>query len=372
MMKTSPLSILYAAGLFLAVGAHAGPPFKVTNTNDAGAGSLRDAIEQANATPGADQIVFKIPGAGPHVIQPRTLLPPLTEAVKINGSSQDGIVLDGELQVPHPTFPRTGIIIFSDDSTVQGLEIRGFFSGGVDIVGLGTSVSGNIVKDNDFHDNSHGIYIIALGGNTSADNTVKGNHIHNNSGTGLWVYSSGAGSTTSNNNVKDNHVHDNRVGIKTAAIGAGSWSSNNTFKDNHVHDNLGGMGIFPVFGTCADNTIKGNHIHHNSDGVVIGLQEGLASGNTVENNNIHNNGNVDGDGCLSPTCLGGVHLGVLAFVDGLDATLSGTTVKNNIIHDNVPHGIWLSVATFSPGGIPSGNPTVTDNTIENNQNGVST
>ncbi|MGD2112953.1 MAG: hypothetical protein PVI50_06175, partial [Gammaproteobacteria bacterium] len=46
----------------------------VTNTNDSGAGSLRQAILDANASLGPDTICFDIPGAGPHVIQPLTPL----------------------------------------------------------------------------------------------------------------------------------------------------------------------------------------------------------------------------------------------------------------------------------------------------------
>ena len=46
--------------------------FVVTNTNDAGPGSLRQAILDANASPGTDVIGFNIPGAGPHTIQPIT------------------------------------------------------------------------------------------------------------------------------------------------------------------------------------------------------------------------------------------------------------------------------------------------------------
>ena len=43
--------------------------FTVTNTNDAGPGSLRQAILDANASTGTrDTIAFNIPGAGPHSI----------------------------------------------------------------------------------------------------------------------------------------------------------------------------------------------------------------------------------------------------------------------------------------------------------------
>ncbi len=46
--------------------------FTVTNTDDSGPGSLRQAILDANANPGADLITFNIPGAGPHTIAPLT------------------------------------------------------------------------------------------------------------------------------------------------------------------------------------------------------------------------------------------------------------------------------------------------------------
>ena len=48
--------------------------FTVTNTNDSGAGSLRQAILSANGTPGLDTIQFAIPGSG---VQTITLSTPL-------------------------------------------------------------------------------------------------------------------------------------------------------------------------------------------------------------------------------------------------------------------------------------------------------
>lgn len=43
--------------------------YVVTNTNDSGPGSLRRAIDDANASAGLDSIHFDIPGGGPHTIQ---------------------------------------------------------------------------------------------------------------------------------------------------------------------------------------------------------------------------------------------------------------------------------------------------------------
>src|SRR5215210_1430061 len=64
--------------------------FVVTNTNDAGAGSLRQAILDANANPGPDDITFNISGAGVHTITPLTPLPAATGTVVIDGYTQPG------------------------------------------------------------------------------------------------------------------------------------------------------------------------------------------------------------------------------------------------------------------------------------------
>src|SRR5437016_3168000 len=53
----------------------------VLNTSDGGPGSLRQAILDANGTPGADTINFNIAGSGVQAIAPASPLPTITEAV---------------------------------------------------------------------------------------------------------------------------------------------------------------------------------------------------------------------------------------------------------------------------------------------------
>ncbi len=60
----------------------------VTNANDSGAGSLRDAIVAANANPGMDYITFAIPGAGVHTITLQSALDVITSPVSIDGYTQ--------------------------------------------------------------------------------------------------------------------------------------------------------------------------------------------------------------------------------------------------------------------------------------------
>src|SRR6185369_2035405 len=95
-VKATAFSLVLAicAALYLAYGnfrTHAAPAmtFVVTNANDSGAGSLRQAIVDANANPGLDSINFNI--AGPSLkIQPTLRLPDITDPVVIDGSTQPG------------------------------------------------------------------------------------------------------------------------------------------------------------------------------------------------------------------------------------------------------------------------------------------
>ncbi len=85
------------AGL-LATSAAQAATFTVTNTDDAGPGSLRDAVIQANNTAGADIInfdptVFADPIANPVLLTGNELL--ITDSVALDGSGRDfGIVVD--------------------------------------------------------------------------------------------------------------------------------------------------------------------------------------------------------------------------------------------------------------------------------------
>ena len=64
--------------------------FNVTTTADSGAGSLRQAIIDANAAAGSDTINFAIPGAGPHTITLLSILPLITGPLTIDGYTQPG------------------------------------------------------------------------------------------------------------------------------------------------------------------------------------------------------------------------------------------------------------------------------------------
>jgi len=149
--------------------------------------SLREAINAANANPGADSITFDIPGPGPHVIMLADLLTISDDQTFIDGSSQPGysgspiIVLDGGGTVCR------GLRIASNDNTVVGLSFVRFdcaaTSAAIHVWG-GVPGSGvrNLIENNYIGINASG----APAGNYCGlmlwgpRNTVRGNIISGN------------------------------------------------------------------------------------------------------------------------------------------------------------------------------------------------
>src|SRR5438445_4121256 len=62
--------------------------FLVTNTNDSGPGSFRQAILDANSNAGADLIQFNIPESGVQTISPSSNFELITDSVTIDGRSE--------------------------------------------------------------------------------------------------------------------------------------------------------------------------------------------------------------------------------------------------------------------------------------------
>src|SRR4051794_32941511 len=66
--------------------------FTVVNTFDLGAGSLRQAITDANASPGADTINFNIAPSGVQTIAVDSQLPAIAGGVTIDATTEPGWV----------------------------------------------------------------------------------------------------------------------------------------------------------------------------------------------------------------------------------------------------------------------------------------
>ena len=176
----------------------------VTNPEDDGVGSLRQAIRDANAfQDGPVLIGFEIPSDGVHTIRPQTPLPEITGAsVNIDARTQakGTIELDGSLQIGG-----NGLVLRQGcRRAVFGLAINGFTRGagigilpnaapqtcasrimliaensigagapnnqGIGIIGGSPAITGNVISGN----RRSGIYLFA-GSAAISDNQIVGN-----------------------------------------------------------------------------------------------------------------------------------------------------------------------------------------------------
>lgn len=136
--------------------------FVVTNTNDSGAGSLRQAILDANAngTGVVDTISFNISGGGLKTTKPTSALPAITTPTTIDGYTQpgasantlaigDNAVLLIELDGTNAGPSADGLIIKAANCTIRGLVINRFdpdVSGaGINVDGVNAKVEGNFI-----------------------------------------------------------------------------------------------------------------------------------------------------------------------------------------------------------------------------------
>ena len=119
--RTTSYLLFVSLWMLLGVSTLQAVDFTVTNVNDSGAGSLREAIIAANGAPNGSNIVFAIPGSAPYNIVLNTALPVITgHQTAIEGTTQPGIVLSPAGSLAY------GISIQANSCTVRGLEITGF------------------------------------------------------------------------------------------------------------------------------------------------------------------------------------------------------------------------------------------------------
>src|SRR5262245_32079334 len=118
----------FALAAPLCAGRLAAATLTVTNTDDGGAGSFRQAILDANTSAGSDLIQFAIPGSGVHTIFALNALPAITGSVLIDGYSQPGSVWNSDpiadnavLQIELLGNGSDGLVITGGSTIVQGL-----------------------------------------------------------------------------------------------------------------------------------------------------------------------------------------------------------------------------------------------------------
>lgn len=321
----------------------------VTNDNNHGPGSLRDAILNANANDGKDTITFNIPGAGVKVISLTTALPEITDPVVIDGTTQPGyagsplIELDGTL-----TAGASGLVIKQGGSTVKGLVIGNFSSGnGIWL----NNCSNNVIQGNYIgvdaagttaQPNTTGILLFSssnnlMGGTTAAArNVISGNSSSGiviggtgNTIQGNFIGTNAAGTAPLNNAfdgilISGSTAADNLIG--GAAPGAGNLISGNgrgistTGTGTIIQGNLIGTDI-----TGTKRVINGTGVIANGTNILIG---GLTSAaRNVISGNDGNAVELNGNGSkLQGNYIGTDITGTLALENGAGVIAGGNAV----------------------------------------------
>jgi hypothetical protein len=374
--------------------------YTVTSTGDTGPGTLRQAILDANANPGADIIQFAIgttgnlfEGTAPNtyaVIELITALPTITDAVYINGTTQtntntgyiaaqtvgvDNINLGG---IAYPdiyivpsvsfVFPSTstgvsgnGLSIDAANVTIRGIAISGFGnttsnpSQHSDISVLRSPVSRtvNITISDCF------ISCDPLGNlPTASQRKSKANSIlvcgNNETGTISNNYIAYSGTYAIHFNGNTDNLN---VGPASTTVGNRNWQiTGNRIKGITINTNLNALvkaddGITLM--KCVSFQVKANYI---SDVEQTGVDLGYNSdSNYVSNNTITG---ITRTGAIAPQA--GIRIGLCSEKD---------TLFRNVIYNNTgtsfKAGVWLDRSTLSQAGVVTKNNS--DNVIQENQ-----
>ncbi len=302
--------------------------FVVTNTNNTGAGSLRQALADAQALAGADRIEFAIAGGGIKTITLASALPTITDDVVIDGRTQPGYAGTPLIQITTSAGNTHGFTFATStpaESGVYGLSIYGFANGSISVSGdknltiesnyIGLNASGNAGATQ-----LDGILInFAVDDIQIINNTIGGNQY------GITGISS-SGSVT----IQSNYIGLNRNGAARANLTIGMYVSNSQAWL------IGGVGAN-----------EGNTIANNGSGGApnVGV-DGNASRATILGNRMWNAGTIDinlwgtgdpaseitpndtGDGDTGPNQLQNYPVLSTATVNASGTTIAGSLNSN--------------------------------------------
>jgi len=143
----------------------------VTNTNDSGAGSLRQAILDANSIPGLDTVVFNIPGPGVKTIALGSDLPDVSNPLVIDGTTQPGFSGSAVIELVGTNGSNNNVLhLTAGASVVRGLVINRAGFAGIRMDGNG----GNVVEGCFIGTDATGTSPLGNGAGGAAGNSIGG------------------------------------------------------------------------------------------------------------------------------------------------------------------------------------------------------
>jgi len=344
--------------------------FTVQNINDAGGGSLRDAITQANGLAGADEIRFN-PGVfngsqGAIVLTTGQLgVNTATGDLTISGAfGASNVVVDGNNASRVFEVTGTGSATF-DSLTIQNGNVAGN-GGGIHNPGAATvTVANNSRILGNTADQGGGIF--NQGTLAVTDSEVSGNTANiNGNGGGIYNYGTGASAATltvSNSTISGNILTNfgNGAGIYnfgTVANSATATVTNSTISGNIANSGRGG-GLFNLgqATNAATMTVTSSRISGNTGGASGGgiVNQGRTVANaatlTVSNSTIYGNQANFGGGIYNRG----------EAVNASIMTVSNSTISGNQVNNN-GGGIYGSGTVANAVAVTVGNSILADNT----------
>jgi parallel beta-helix repeat protein len=345
----------------------------VTNANDSGAGSLRDAINAANTSTPPVTIQFAIPPTNSVTVKTISLysaLPSLASSIVIDGYTQPGAspntLTNGDNAVlliqlsPYcgeGCYYGQGLTITGTASTVRGLVINEFHGGGILVEDSG---SNNVIEGNFIGTDPTGTYALGNGFYEVAgvevdgcSNTVGGaafgarNVVSGNTADGIDIYGDSntvlgnfIGTDVTGTNALGNGVTGVYLGGSSNAVGGANAGAGNVVSGNY------GDGV-DVYGNS--NTVLGNFIGTDATGANV---IGNGGGDELRFAPVRPSQIGDGGGeavgvlvsadhnVISNNVISGNGIGI--YIDGVGASADFNVVQGNRIGTDVTGTLILS------------------------------
>jgi hypothetical protein len=350
--------------------------FVVTNTNDAGTGSFRQAILDSNAsTAAANVIQFDIAGSGVETISLKSALPALTQAVTIEGNTQPGfnnsplICLDGTSAGSSVG----GLDVTAANCTVQWLIVEKFSGDGITITSAnnllahdvvsgnqgngititGTSANSNTVEASLIGTNVAGTAALAnlkdgiavvngsnnlVGTNTNSTDMTLGNDIAGNDGDGVAI----SGTSATSNQVSGNRIGTNAAGNSPLGNGGmqdplGDYGNGIAIEYGAFNNQIGGPQGSGLGNLVSGNANNGIEV---AKGATLNRIQGNFIGTDATGSYAVANGTADDTNPGSGVSIEGATLNL---VGG-----NGCAGDGNVISGNKGNGVVLGLDTNYP------------------------
>ena len=261
--------------------------FVVSSLSDSGPGSLRQAILDANSTPGFDSISFSVAGT---ISLTSGALPTLIDGVKIDGATGPGYSApDPVVQIDFNDFGGLTLNAKAAGSTINALSLVDAKADAVTLNGTQyATISNNFIgldTDGQTADANRGTGVTLM---NASNNEIKGNVISANRKSGIFL------SGSSSNAILGNKIGTDITGTLDLGNGANgialaAKSNSNTlgaFDGNLISGNQG-YGVL-INGGSTLNKVSDNIIGLNAAGTA-------ALGNSLDGVHVQNaNGNIIG------------------------------------------------------------------------------